>query len=135
MREKLLSRFSREEADECMEKLHGYGYIDDLKFAENFTASRLNSGYGPYYILPRLKQKGVFVDEGFIENTAHAKDIDIEGIMRDTGKKYLEKKSGEDRIKVRQKTWAFLMRRGFEGRMIDKLIEELFDESNFHSGC
>lgn len=130
MREKLLSRYSAQEANEVIERLKELNYIDDLRYAENFIVSKLLSGYGAYAVIRRLREKGVEVNMGFVRSIAEKREIDTEELLTVTMKKYLAKTHGDNRITLRQKCLAFMMRRGFDMNIAEKYFERLADESD-----
>ncbi len=59
--QKLSKKFTLDfrELEILLEALVSSGYQDDLRFAENYTRSRLRKGFGPERIRLELKQKGV----------------------------------------------------------------------------
>jgi regulatory protein len=61
LREKLLRRAERaEDAAPILARLKEYGYLDDRRFAENFSASRLeNQGLGKARVLSDLRKRRV----------------------------------------------------------------------------
>jgi regulatory protein len=61
LREKLSRRAGRaEDVEEVLGRLKRYGYLDDRRFAEAFTASRLgNKGFGRMRVLGDLRRKRV----------------------------------------------------------------------------
>jgi regulatory protein len=61
LREKLLRRAeSSEDVGPILSRLKQYGYLDDVRFAENFSASRLeNEGFGRGRVLRDLRKRRV----------------------------------------------------------------------------
>ncbi|EAU64516.1 regulatory protein RecX [Stigmatella aurantiaca DW4/3-1] len=52
--------FSEEVQAQALEKLQGYGYLDDKRFAQDRAASLLSRGrLGPHAVLQRLQAHGV----------------------------------------------------------------------------
>ena len=127
LRDKILSRFPSEECEETIAKLKEYGYIDDGRFAEIFTSSKLQSGHGHFYIKWKLSEKGVDVDEFFIDRVIAEREIDLEPVIRRLIEKYAEKrkKKGDDEWQIKQKTFAYLMQRGYKKEDILKYIGEV----------
>ncbi|WP_460215228.1 regulatory protein RecX [Geovibrio sp. ADMFC3] len=130
MREKLISRFSREEADETLNRLKELGYIDDLRYAENFVVSKLLSGFGVYAVIRKLREKGVDVNRGYVLSVAEKRDIDMEDLMGNVLKKYLAKTGDEDKISVRSKCMRYMLGRGFDIYEAEKYLERLMNESD-----
>ncbi len=128
MREKLISKFSREEAEQTIERLKELGYIDDLRYAENFVVSKLLSGFGVYAVIRKLREKGVDVNRGYVLSVAEKREIDTAGLMENALKKYLAKTGDEDRISVRSKCLGFMMRRGFDIYEAEKRLEAALNE-------
>lgn len=130
MREKLISRYTPQEAKEVIERLKELNYIDDLRYAENFIVSKLLSGYGVYAVVRKLREKGVDVNMGFVRSVAEKRDINTEELLVNAMKKYLAKTHGDNKIAARQKCLAFMMRRGFDINLAEKYFERLADESD-----
>jgi regulatory protein len=130
MKEKLTQRYSREEAEEALSRLVELGYINDSRYAENFSVSQLLSGFGPYVIVRKLREKGIFRDVSFVEQAAHERDIDIEELFLGVLKKYVEKRRDQDRMSLRSKSFAFVMRRGFDISLAEKYLERVLNESD-----
>lgn len=131
IREKLIFKFGIKEANETVEKLKEFNYINDLRYAENFISSKLVSGYGIYVVVRKLKEKGIDVNRGFVLTTAESRNIDLEEQLILTMKKYLAKTGDKDKISVRNKCLAYMMRRGFDIYQAEIQFERLTDESDF----
>ncbi len=76
LRSKLLLRAARPAAaDAVVERLKGIGYLDDKRFAENFTAARVqNDGFGRQRLLTDLRARRI---SGNL--AAEAVDLALEG--------------------------------------------------------
>ncbi|QAR31951.1 regulatory protein RecX [Geovibrio thiophilus] len=131
MREKLISRFSSEEAEETLSRLKELGYIDDLRYAENFVVSKLLSGFGIYAVIRKLREKGVDVNRGYVLSVAEKRDIDTDALLENALKKYLAKTGDEDRISVRSKCLRFMLGRGFDIYEAEKRLEAILKENDF----
>ncbi|MGQ9735042.1 MAG: regulatory protein RecX [Thermaceae bacterium] len=57
LREKLLARFPEAEAEEALERLKAYGYLNDRAFAQAFVEARRK--YGPLKLKALLRARGV----------------------------------------------------------------------------
>jgi len=122
MREKLYSRFEKDESEKAIDNLLELGYLDDERFAENFIASKLRDGYGAFAIVWKLREKGVETDENQIYQVAEEREIDLESLAEEVFEKYFAKIKNHDKYKARQKAYAHLMRRGFDRDLIEKLL-------------
>jgi len=132
LREKLRDRYDREEEEETIRRLKGYGYIDDNRFAKLFIASKLRAGYGTYYIRPALWERGIEIEDHFFDAVIAEYDIDIERIAYDVLEKYLRRKKNEEYWKKKRNAFAYMMRRGYNNETIERLMREYFeDESDF----
>lgn len=105
----------QKEIDEAIEKLKDRDYINDERFAKNWMDSRARK-YGKVRIKQELAQKGI-------------RDFDIEIENPElTAQKLLERKmkswQGIEDIKKRKKAMDFLMRRGFEFKVVKDVVEK-----------
>lgn len=99
--------FLREIAIETVEKLKGYGYINDKEYSNRY-AETYKKSKGKKLIKLELKQKGV--DEKVIDETLS----EIEGEL-ETALKIAEKycKNKEKEVKLMQKCYKYLLSKGF----------------------
>ncbi len=54
--------FHQDHISPVLHDLISHGYLSDIRFAENYIRSRLNSGWGPVIIVQELTEKGVASD-------------------------------------------------------------------------
>lgn len=95
------------------------GLQSDDRFAEVFSRSRRNRGYGPYRIRQDLRQRGICAEEA----TCGA-DQDWDALLELTyGRKFgdLPPQTPEERARRER----FLLRRGFSGDQIRRLFHRL----------
>lgn len=108
----------------AMDKLEGYGYVDDVGYAREFVDSAIHARkYGRKVVQHKLKQKGI--DDDIIEQAMQTFTCEIE---KDIAKAYLSalrrQYSSEPADKKRKKTFAALQRRGFDYDIINILLSE-----------
>ncbi len=114
--------------DGVLTEMADYGYIDDIKFTEEFLQGSLRRGFGPRRARLELLNKGVdanLVEEGLKrffnpeDDYLRAKDL--------LGKRHgLSVKMSEKEIR---KNAAFLSRRGFHDEVIRKVLN--FTKNNY----
>jgi len=116
--------FGGQAIEKAVEKLKGYGFIDDRAFASNWVNSRLrNSPKGRAAMAWELKQKGVdaeIIDEviGSISGEQE------EAVANRLAQKYYERyREVEDKRKRAYKVAQALARRGFDWELIQRVIE------------
>lgn len=76
LQDKLSARFEDEAVANALNYMQERGYIDDEKLSYRYALSKLNNGYGTYYILNKLKEKQIEKDEAFIEEIKDAEKVD-----------------------------------------------------------
>ena len=105
---KLLSKgFLEEIAIETVEKLKGYGYINDQDYSNRYAETYKNRK-GKKLIKLELKQKGV--DEKVIDETLNAIESELETALK-LAEKYCKNKDKD--IKLKQKCYNYLLSKGF----------------------
>lgn len=122
LREKLKkSEYPQEIVEQAMQYVKSFGYINDLRYAENFIRSRKEKK-SKKEILYLLSEKGIAS-----EITASAmKEYYCEGdsvlaIRALVKKRHYESKTADDR--ERQKIYGYLARKGFSYRDIVKALQ------------
>ncbi|MCL2587461.1 MAG: RecX family transcriptional regulator [Firmicutes bacterium] len=107
-----------EEADEVVEKLKDYGYINDEGYAKLFVEQQ-RSKQGRGAILTKMYQKGL--SREIIE--ANTAEID-EAIQKDLAKQVAQKwmQGREDSRETRRKLFGHLMRKGFEIDLVRSVV-------------
>ncbi len=105
---KLLSKgFLEEIALETVEKLKGYGYINDQDYSNRYAETYKNRK-GKKLIKLELKQKGV--DERVIDETLNAIESELDTALK-LAEKYCKNKDKD--IKLKQKCYNYLLSKGF----------------------
>ena len=108
--------------EKAIDKLAGYGYIDDEKYAVLFIESAVSEAkYGRKVIEYKLRQKGISDDN--IEKAMQLYPDDAEKQAASVYYKTLMRKySNEEPKKKRSKIYSNLARRGFSYDVINSLI-------------
>jgi len=127
---KLLSKgYNKEIVDQLISEFIKKGYINDEKFAYNFSKSRIfGKKYGRKLVEFELAKKGISKDvrEKVIEDLY--KNISEEELARDLAEKKMKSyKDLPDEVKKRRLV-GFLSRRGFSWEIIRKVFLEVFEE-------
>ncbi len=122
-------------AAEAVGRLEDAGLLDDSAFAEHFVRVRAPKGYGRARLLRDLQMRGV--DRRLAERAVDA-GLESEGVSRtEQVRKLAARRSHQLRhipiVKRRRRLLAFLERRGFRGRDVTELIEELLSEEPSHA--
>jgi regulatory protein len=110
--------------DRVIEKLASQNYLNDEEFAKMWTDSRIISQKkGRNLVRQELQQKGI--DKEFVKHAMENinPEDEIAGAMKIAQTKW-KQTSGETFDKKR-KTAAFLMRRGFTGAVVTKVLGQL----------
>lgn len=132
----LVEKLKAKEYDEeaiglTLEKLYGYGYLNDTRLAEAFVKDKKKfSKKGPRFITHELKAKGV---EGEVIRQAleeyYQEDEALENCKGLILKKleYYKRKT-KDTYTLKGKLYAFLAQRGYHSDVVKKAIEEVLRE-------
>lgn len=130
LREKLRERFDSDEEEKTVARLKGYGYIDDDRYALSYIASKIRSGYGYYYIRAALWERGIDIDRNIYDKAVLDRELDLEYYANDALEKYLRKKRKKEIREQKRNAYAYMMRRGFDRELTDKLIREYFNNES-----
>jgi regulatory protein len=107
-----------------IEKLEGWGYLNDAEFARAFTASRRASGRNSVRkIKLELRAKGV--DQDIIDQALDNGEVDDREVL----KKLVEKKRQIPRYKENKKIIEFLLRKGFNYQDVREVLAEVDEEA------
>ncbi|WP_338111658.1 regulatory protein RecX [Paenibacillus aceris] len=112
-----------------MDKLASQNYLNDEEFAKMWTDSRIISQKkGRNLVRQELQQKGIRK-----ELVKHAMDNinpedEIAGAMKLAQTKW--KQTSGETFEKKRKTAAFLMRRGYTGAVVTKVLSQLSSESS-----
>ncbi|MBQ4207511.1 MAG: regulatory protein RecX [Clostridia bacterium] len=121
LREKLRQKGFSEGADEAIERLRGYGYVDDARFAARYAAELQRvKHYGKKRIEQELFRKGV--DRAVIAETLEGLTFDADDLVSLIERKYAGRLGTEKGV---SQTVAALQRRGYGYREIKDALEQL----------
>ena len=121
LREKLRQKGFSEGADEAIEKLRGYGYVDDRRFAARYAAELQRvKQFGKKRIEQELFRKGV--DRGVIAETLEEMTFETDDLAALIERRYAGRLSTEKDV---ARTVAALQRRGYGYREIKEALERL----------
>lgn len=121
LREKLRQKGFSEGADEAIEKLRGYGYVDDRRFAARYAAELQHvKQFGKKRIEQELFRKGV--DRGVIAETLEEMTFEADDLAALIERRYAGRLSTEKDV---ARTVAALQRRGYGYREIKEALERL----------
>lgn len=124
---KLRQRGFKEEAEEAVEKLKYYGYIDDRRFVENYVKELIRvKHYGKRRISDELYRKGI--DREIISEILENTEFDENEIVSLIEKKYYRYLSDEKGIK---KTVSALMRMGYSYGEIKEALKAVSEADDF----
>lgn len=128
IRDKLKEKsFSQEVIDKTLESLAGYGFIDDEKYAELYLKQRI-SQRGARTIEHELAKKGVD-REIASELLAEMSEAEEEAALAACEKKYRNLKGrGMDEAKIQEKTYRFLLSRGYDYNMIKRVYNVALEQ-------
>ena len=111
---------------DAIEQLQLEGLQSDLRFSESYIQSRVNRGYGRYYIENMLKLKGIAKDD--IKRAFDECEIDwSEVIYRVWQKKFSD--CFPNNASEKSKQTRFLLSRGFSSQQIIDVFKGLLDET------
>lgn len=114
--------FGGEAIESAVEKLSGYGYLDDREYARSYMASA--AGKGRLKTRFELEKKGISPD--IIEEFSKSPERELKECMAEA-KKYLKGKDPSD-IKVKQSLYRRLAYRGFDAETISKTFGSVLGE-------
>jgi regulatory protein len=116
----------RPAVEQALERIHGLGLLDDAAYARNYIQTRAARGRGPARLTRDLLAMGV--ERSLIDRALNAEWP--EGSDRTTlplalARKRASQLSGLPRQTKRRRVVAYLARRGFTGRDISELVEQV----------
>ncbi|MEX1158161.1 MAG: regulatory protein RecX, partial [Thermomicrobiales bacterium] len=126
VRDRLRRRaFEPESIDYAIEKMRGWRYLDDAKFAEFWVESRAeHSPRGKRALQSELRAKGV--EREVVERVLEATDLDENNAALEIARKRLRSLSSYDEETQRRRLSAFLARRGYGWDVVKPVLAELF---------
>ena len=124
LRQKLLNSYPPDVAEEALEYVKSYGYVDDERYARNYLAYRIQSKSRQKLFL-ELYQKGVArqtVEDAWAEVSALESVDEKEILRRQICRKY-ESGTKLDEKEMRR-LYGFLARKGFRWEDIRQVLDE-----------
>jgi regulatory protein len=132
IRTKLRKKFNNENIEDIIKYLKEYNYINDNRYTNNFIERKFKAGYGQYYIVKKLYEKGIKISYNDACNIINENN-DIKIKVKELLSKKIIFEKHTDAIKLKKKCFDFLLRRGFDIGVINEVIQEVFkDESDFY---
>lgn len=117
--------FSEEAVDDALSYVKSYGYIDDMRYAENYILNRIHAK-SQRKIFQDLKCKGI--DLEIIQAAWEQVAQDEEPNERELLRRQIEKKYQPDTIlddKEKRRLYGYLARRGFKSEDIFIVLNEM----------
>jgi regulatory protein len=118
-------KFDEKAIDFAVDKMKGYGYVDDEAYVTSYIKSRaMPQGWGEQKIISNLLQKGVdmsLIKEKLAE--IFTSDIKEEAIL-EVSEKYYEKIRNDERQKQRQKLYKYLAGKGYSYDLIKYAVDK-----------
>jgi regulatory protein len=108
----------------AVERLRGWGYLDDGAFARRWVENRTeHRPRGTRLLAQELRQKGV--DRDTIGETIDEADIDELAAAIQAGERKAQSYAGLDPAVARRRLTGFLARRGFGGGTVRQAVDQL----------
>lgn len=116
--------------DQVVDQLKRERFLDDVRFAREWTVSRLKRGKrGPAVIKMELRHKGItdeVIAQVLVEVEEEEVGISEEAGARQAAEKYLRKLAGRDEREQKAKLFGYLRSKGFSSSVVSSLVKELF---------
>ena len=127
--------FSAEAVEDAMNYVRSYGYLNDLRYAENYISFRINSK-SRQKILQELAGKGIDRETALSawESTAEVETPDELAVLRSTVLKKCQEETVLDE-KAMRRLQSFLLRRGFSYGDISHVLDEMHITCERSSYC
>jgi regulatory protein len=126
VREKLIKKeFSDETIDKTIQYFKTNKFLDDQLFARAWIQSRLLKPFGLNRIRFELKNKGIANDILQHEISQVKENIDEPSLIETLVKKMKTKYKNIEPEKGKQRAYGYLVRRGFDGSLVMKVIRSL----------
>lgn len=132
LRQKLRDKkFSDSAIEYAIQKVKGYGYIDDLSYATSYIQSKaMPNGWGEQKIISMLLQKGIDMQVIKDKIAECYSEEDMENNAMNVAKKYFLRLRGEDTRKNKQKLYGYLISKGFKYNIASSVCRKIFDDDN-----
>lgn len=127
--------FSAEAVEDAMNYVRSYGYLNDLRYAENYISFRINSK-SRQKILQELAGKGIDRETALSawESAAEVETPDELAVLRSTVLKKCQEETVLDE-KAMRRLQSFLLRRGFSYGDISHVLDEMHITCERSSYC
>ena len=127
--------FSAEAVEDAMNYVRSYGYLNDLRYAENYISFRINSK-SRQKILQELAGKGIDRETALSawESAAEVETPDELAVLRSTVLKKCQEETVPDE-KAMRRLQSFLLRRGFSYGDISHVLDEMHITCERSSYC
>ena len=127
--------FSAEAVEDAMNYVRSYGYLNDLRYAENYISFRINSK-SRQKILQELAGKGIDRETALSawESAAEVEAPDELAVLRSTVLKKCQEETVLDE-KAMRRLQSFLLRRGFSDGDISHVLDEMHITCERSSYC
>jgi len=116
--------------DEVMAWLQELGYVDDLRFCQQWIENRCRTNpMGALRLVQELRRKGIhqpIIDEAMTE---FDQAVDEAVLAYELATNRVRQYHGEDVSAVRRKMAGFLQRRGFTARDVHHAVDRVLDEN------
>ncbi len=128
VRDRLRKRdFSQEAIDQAIERMRGWGYLDDQAFAEWWVGNRTeHRPRGKRLLAGELRSRGVSAE--VVGDVLEEAEVDEAGAALELARKRLSSLSSLDRQTQERRLAAFLSRRGYGWDVIKPVLKEVFGE-------
>lgn len=127
LKSKISEHFGADEAEETIQKLKEYGYLDDERYREMYIVSRVRSGYGAFRIAGDLYEKGLEDDLTDLDEICEKSHIDRHDILKDNIIRFMQTRKADDEYKLIEKCKAYFYRRGHRLSDVKRIIDEELD--------
>lgn len=117
--------FSTENIKKTITYFRSHKYIDDRVFAKSWINSRLKKPFGINRIQFELKNKGIdplIIEQETVQLAQEDQEIEI---VKNLAVQRWGSYKNIDPVKKRQRTYGYLVRRGFRNNIIFKVLNQL----------
>lgn len=113
---------NQDEANQIVEKLQGWGYLDDKEMAKRLTDYyREQKGYGPYVIRQKLGKK--LIPTSIIEEVLEKYDLELEEIAANkAAHQFIMRNDYKENREWIAPLARHLARKGFSSQIIHKIL-------------
>ncbi len=128
IKDKLKKRkYSQIVIDKAISDLRTSGYIDDARFAREWTQFRLNALFGLKKIALELRQKGIDEETAkSILGQGREKNLELDNLSLVANKKIrLLRNREKEKIKIKAKLYRYLLSKGFSSGDITTVLDNL----------